>query len=182
MEHQHAARRIALDSITLVRDERGLLPLSGDGEGLGLVEFASGRMSPVEGARNEPLNGSTLAFLLEQHMPRTRFLALQAAIPYAGEQLRAFLEGCDRVLVATRHAFLEPVQEELLRQIADAGKPTIHIGLRTPYDAALEPRIGTALLTYGDLPTSLSGLVEVLRGVAPARGKLPVRMPAVEAV
>lgn len=182
MEHQRDARRIALDAVTLVRDEQGLLPLSGDGEGLGLVEFASGRISPVEGARNEPLNGSTLAFLLEQHMPRTSFLALQAAMPHAEEQLRDFLAGCDRVLLATRHAFLEPRQEELLRQVADAGKPTIHVGLRTPYDVALEPRIGTALLTYGDQPTALSGLVDVLRGVAPARGKLPVRMPAVEAV
>jgi beta-N-acetylhexosaminidase len=183
MEHQCAAQRIALSSVTLVRDEQGLLPLAGDGEGLGLVEFASGRMSPVEGARNEPLNGSTLAFLLDRHLPRARYLALQSKIPHAEEQLRAFLSACDRVLVATRHACLEPRQTELLRYIAGTGKPVIHAGLRTPYDAALEPRIGTVLLTYGDQPTSLTGLVDVLTGAAPARGKLPVRLPsAVEAV
>jgi beta-N-acetylhexosaminidase len=183
MEHQRAARRIALSAVTLVRNEGGLLPIEGDGEGLGLVEFAPGRTSPVEGARNEPLNGSTLAFLLEQHLPLIRFIALQASVPHAEEQLRAFLDGCDRVLVATRHAYLEPRQAELLRYIADTGKPTIQAALRSPYDAALEPRIKTVLLTYGDQPTGLVGLVDVLRGVAPALGRLPVRMPAsVEAV
>lgn len=181
MEHQRAARRVALSAVTLVRDEGGLLPLSG--EGLGLVEFAPGSMSPVEGGRDEPLNGSTLAFLLDQHMPRARSLALQASRPHAEEQLRAFLDGCDRVLVATRHACLEPRQAELLRYIAGTGKPTIQAALRSPYDAALEPRIGTVLLTYGDQPTGLAGLVDVLRGVAPAQGRLPVRMPtSVEAV
>ncbi|HEY0068539.1 MAG TPA: glycoside hydrolase family 3 N-terminal domain-containing protein, partial [Chloroflexia bacterium] len=179
MEHQRAARRIALSSVTLVRDERGLLPLLGDGEGLGLVEFASGRQSPVEGARNEPLNGSTLAFLLDRQMPRARYIALQAGMPYAEEQLRAFLAGCNRVLVATRHACLEPRQAELLRYIAATGKPTIHLALRSPYDAALDTGIGTALLTYGDQPTSLAGLVDVLMGAAPARGKLPVRLPSI---
>ncbi|HEX8217794.1 MAG TPA: glycoside hydrolase family 3 N-terminal domain-containing protein [Chloroflexia bacterium] len=183
MEHQRTARRIALSAVTLVRDEGGLLPLAGDGEGLGLVEFAPGRMSPVEGARNEPLNGSTLAFLLDQHLPRARSLALQATMPHAHEQLRAFLTGCERVLVATRHACLEPEQAELLRYIASTGKPIIQAALRSPYDAALEPRIGTVLLTYGDQPTGLAGLVDVLRGDAPAQGRLPVRMPAsVEAV
>jgi beta-N-acetylhexosaminidase len=87
------------------------------------------------------------------------------------------------VLVATRHACLEPEQAELLRYIAGTSKPTIQAALRSPYDAALEPRIGTVLLTYGDQPTGLAGLVDVLRGAAPAQGRLPVRMPAsVEAV
>ncbi len=177
MDHQRAAQRIASSAVTLVRDEQGLLPLAGGGEGLGLVEFASGRVSPVEGARNEPLNGSTLAFLMDRYMPRARYLALQAHVPHAEEQLRGFLAGCDRVLVATRHAYLEPRQAGLLGLIAGAGKPTVHVGLRTPYDAALEPRIGTVLLTFGDQPTSLAGLVDVLRGAAPARGRLPVRLP-----
>lgn len=177
MEHQRAAHRIALDAITLVRDERGLLPLSGDGEGLGLVEFTSGRVSPVEGARNEPLSGSTLAILLGQHLPRARFLALPASLPHAEEQLRTFLAGCDRVLVATRNALLEPRQAELLSFIAGTEKLAIQVALRSPYDAAIEPRIGTVLLTYSDQPTGLTGLVDVLRGVAPARGTLPVRLP-----
>ncbi|MDQ5822682.1 MAG: glycoside hydrolase family 3 protein [Chloroflexota bacterium] len=178
MEHQRAARRIALSAVTLVRDEQGLLPLTGDGEGLGLVEFASGRLSPVEGGGNEPLTGSTLAFLLDRHLPRARYIALQSSVPHSQEQLRAFLAGCDRVLVATRQACLEPRQAELLRLIADTNKPIVHAALRAPYDAALEPRIGTVLLTYGDQPTGIAGLVDVLTGAATAQGRLPVRLPS----
>jgi beta-N-acetylhexosaminidase len=69
----------------------------------------------------------------------------------------------------------------MLNHIADVcsreGKPIVQVALRGPYDAVLEPRIGTVLLTYGDQPDTIGALVDVLLGDAPAQGRLPVTLP-----
>lgn len=181
MEHVWAARRISLAGVTLLRDEKGLLPITGDGTGLGVIEFSSGRIAAVEGARNEPLNGSLLALLLGRRLPGARFLALPSWGSNADQALDRFVSGCERVIVATRNAVLDRRQAQLLNRIADASanKPLIQLALRLPYDATLEPRIGTVLLTYGDQPDVIGGLVDVLLGDAPARGRLSVRLSSV---
>ncbi len=173
--YQRTTRRLALDAVTLVRDDGRLLPLTtGD---VGVVEFASGSASPVENGHNEPLGSSTLAFLLGLRRPEARFLALPAHVPGAADTLDGFVRGCDQVVVATRSACLDPAQAALLRRIATAGKPVIQLALRSPYDAAIAPEIGTVLLTYGDQPNGVAAAVDVLLGSEPARGRLPVRLP-----
>jgi beta-N-acetylhexosaminidase len=180
MDHQWAARRIALAGITLLRDERGLLPIGGDdhGEGLGVVEFSSDRVAPVEGARNEPLSGSLLALLLGRRLPSARFLALPSWSEGTADKLDAFLAECGRVVVATRNATLDSRQAGLLRHIADRceGKPVVQVAMRRPYDGTVEPRIGTVVLTYGDQPDTVGALVDVLLGAASAEGRCPVRL------
>jgi beta-N-acetylhexosaminidase len=173
--HQQAARRLAAAAVTLVRDEQGLLPLAGPG--LGVVEFVFGAASPVESVRNEPLNASTLATLLSAARPDARFLALPPQAPDAAATLAAFVDGCDRLVVATRNAALDPAQAALLRQVAASGKPVVQLALRSPYDATLAPAIGTVLLTYGDPPVAVAAAVDVLLGAAQPPGRLPIRLP-----
>jgi beta-N-acetylhexosaminidase len=172
--HQQVARELARDSVTLVRDAQGLLPLQG--AGLGVVEFASGTVSPIETARNEPIGASTLALLIRRAFPATRFLALQSTTPHAAEFLTAFLGGCERVLVVSRSAALDARQALLLRAVAECGKPVVHLALRSPYDVSLTPRIGTALVTYGEQIDSAVAAVDVLLGLARPRGRLPINL------
>lgn len=176
MAHQWAARKIAQAGITLVRDRDGLLPLTGDGRGVGVIELASGRIAAVEGARNEPLSGSLLALLLGRRLPHARFLALPPGAPSNSKTVDEFISGCDRIVVATRNALLDPSLSELVKRIAarSEGKPVIQVALRIPYDADLEPRIGTVLLTYGDQPDVIAALVDVLLGSVAATGRLPI--------
>ncbi|HEX2913414.1 MAG TPA: glycoside hydrolase family 3 N-terminal domain-containing protein [Chloroflexia bacterium] len=176
MSHQAAATRMAQAAVTCLRDRQNLLPLTGNCSDVGVIEFASGSISPVETARNEPLGASTLAFLLGRRLPEARFLALQSDAPNALETLDAFLRDCTRVVVATRSAILDPAQVALLKHAASQGLPVIHMALRSPYDATLEPRIGTVLLTYGDQPAGVAAAVDVLLGEASASGKLPIQL------
>jgi beta-N-acetylhexosaminidase len=172
--HRRAAQDLARATVTCVRDEAGLLPVRGPG--LGVIEFAFGGVSPVEADRNQPLGASTLALLLGRHFPDARFLALYDRAPDPAVALARFLLDSEQIVVATRNAVLDPGQTTLLGQIAAAGKPVIHLALRSPYDATLAPTIGTVLLTYGDPPPSLAAVVDVLVGAAPAAGRLPVRL------
>lgn len=184
MDHTWAARRIALAAVTLVRSKPGVLPIAGDGEGVGVIEFSSGRIAAVEGARNEPLSGSLLALLLGRRLPRARFLAMPSWAEGTSGTIDDFLSGCDRIVVATRNAALAPNQVGMLRHITDAcardAKPLVQAALRGPYDAAVEPRIGTVLLTYGDQPDNIAALIDVLLGSATAQGRLPVTLPLPE--
>jgi beta-N-acetylhexosaminidase len=173
-EHQKIGREMALKAVTPVRDEAGLLPLK-EGD-LGVVEFTSGAISPVEHSRNEPLNASTLALLLGHLRPGTHFLALDSRTPDAERLLAEFVAGRENIVVATRNAILDAVQTRLLRQIEASGKPVIQLALRSPYDATLAPGIRTVLATYGDHPQALSAIVDVLLGNAPAQGRLPVKL------
>jgi beta-N-acetylhexosaminidase len=173
--HLRAAQRLARAAVTLVRAEAGRLPLRGPG--LGVIEFASG-LSPAEADRNQPLGTSTLALLLGRRFPEARFLTLSAAAPDPTAALVRFLQDVEQIVVATRSAVLDPGQTALLRQVAAAGKPVIHLALRSPYDATLAPGIGTVLLTYGDPPPSLAAVVDVLLGEVPAAGRLPIRFQA----
>ncbi len=174
--HQNLARQLARQAVTLLRDAPPMLPLVPDYEEWGVVEFASGSVSPVEGSRNEPLGASILALLLGGRLPQMRFLVLHGQTPGATETLAAFLAGCTRVLVASRNAIYDPAQAELLGQVAAAGLPTVHLALRSPYDATIYEQPGTVLLTFGDQSQSIAAVVDVLLGVHPATGQLPLKL------
>jgi beta-N-acetylhexosaminidase len=173
--HRRAADRLAHAGITLVRDRDHLLPLTSGG-GLGVVEFASGTVSPVETNRNEPLGASTLLQVLARRFPETQFLALHDTAPNANAILDEFLAGCERVIVVTRSAVIDPPQARLLERVAATELPVIQLALRSPYDANLVPAVGTVLLTYGDQPSSVIAAVDVLIGAAAPAGRLPVNL------
>ncbi len=173
--HRRAADRLAHAAVTLVRDRDHLLPVT-TGRGLGVVEFASGSVSPVETNRNEPLGASTLLQVLGRRFPETRFLALHDTAPHAGVVLDEFLGGCEHVIVVTRSAVIDPHQARLLERVAASEKPIIQLALRSPYDANLALSIGTVLLTYGDQPSSVGAVADVLTGDAAPAGRLPVNL------
>jgi beta-N-acetylhexosaminidase len=171
--HRREADRLAHAAVTLVRDRDHLLPVT-TGRGLGVVEFASGSVSPVETNRNEPLGASTLLQVLARRFPETRFLALHDTAPNAGAVLDGFLAGCEHIIVVTRSAVIDPHQARLLERVAASDKPIIQLALRIPYDANLVPAIGTVLLTYGDQPSSVIAAADVLTGDSAPTGRLPV--------
>jgi beta-N-acetylhexosaminidase len=175
--HRRAADRLAHAAVTLVRDRDHLLPVT-TGRGLGVVEFASGTVSPVETNRNEPLGASTLLQTLGRRFPETQFLALHDSAPNADTILDGFLAGCERVIVVTRSAVIDPPQARLLERVAASAMPVIQLALRSPYDANLAPPIGTVLLTYGDQSSSVAAAADVLIGDAAPAGRLPVNLDA----
>src|SRR5438045_9216104 len=123
MAHHDAARKIALAGVTIVRDEAGLIPLKPQDFAnldLGVIEFASGTISPVETARNEPFGGSTLATLLGQRHPEVRFLTLHSGAQGAAEMVDAFLTDHDLIVVSTPRPVVAPPPPALLAGIGEA--------------------------------------------------------------
>jgi beta-N-acetylhexosaminidase len=51
--------------------------------------------------------------------------------------------------------------------------------MRTPYDLAAYPRVGTHLCTFAIVPASVAALADALFGRAAIRGRLPVDIPGI---
>ncbi len=84
----------------------------------------------------------------------------------------------DRVFVAEYDSKRNPDWLNLVRQVGE--ERTLLISLRTPYALLSLPSVSGAIVSYSDSTPSLRALADVLRGDAPAEGRLPVELPGFE--
>lgn len=135
-------------------------PLPILGGALRVMTFPSARRSPVEELA-EP--ETRLEGLLRERLGTRIAYSADGTVP----------DGDGPLVVCSSSASFDPEQAATVKALLRAGG--ILCALRSPYDAALVPRI-PALLTYGDVPASLEALADVLSGREAARGTLPVRI------
>jgi beta-N-acetylhexosaminidase len=174
-EHQELARELAQRSITLVRDDDGLLPLRPrDGARLLVVEPLPANLTPADTSLFvEP----TFAAAVRSRWSGTDGIEVAAA-PSAAE-ISAVLErvaGYDVVLVGTAAAHLQPSHAALASAILEAGRPTVTVAMRTPWDLATYASSRTHVATYSRLPPSTDALAAVLFGEVSPVGRLPVML------
>jgi beta-N-acetylhexosaminidase len=163
-------RKVAAQAVTLVRDRAPLLPLR-VAMPLFVVEFA--RLGDPASGLSEPV-----------FVPRlTAAFGGEGVVFHdqiGGEEIASLAARCEgkTVVVATSDAGRHPWQAELVRALCAGGAPVIAIAASGPYDLAWYPEVGTYLATYGQNPPTMDALLAVLAGRAPARGNLPVQLPA----
>jgi len=174
-EHRALARELAERAVTLVRDDERLLPLRlGDGARVGVVEPPPLNLTPAD---TSVLIEPTLAAAIRRRWPATD--AIEVSAEPSGEDIAAAKErvaGCDLVIVGTAAAHLQPSHAALVNALLDAGRPTVTVALRTPWDLCAYPRSRTHLATYARLGPSTEALAAVLFGELPPRGRLPVTL------
>lgn len=171
-EHQALAREVALRSITLVRDEPRMLPLSPTGRLLAVMPRPID-LTPADTSSTVP---PLLAAALRRHHPEVTEIVTDH--PPSRHDISAVAEAAadaDAVVAGTITAGAE--QAALVDALLATGKPVVTVALRTPFDLAAYPSAGTHLCTYSILPPSMDALADVLFGRVPARGKLPAAIP-----
>ena len=177
-EHMSIATEVAERSITVVRDEDGLLPIRPrSGSRILAVMPRPKDLTPADtSSLVEPglaeairrLHGETTEVVVD-------FDPSDAEIEYVAGEARAH----DYVVVGTIDA--SPGQARLVRELLGTGDRVITVALRTPYDLARYPAARTYLCTYGILPITMTALAKVLFG-ASAPGRLPVAIPGLHAL
>jgi beta-N-acetylhexosaminidase len=174
-EHQDLARQLAQRSITLVRDEAGLLPvrLAKDARVLVVVPRPTD-LTPADTSSTVEMG---LAELVRRRHPRTEAIEVELA-PAAGDiaAIRQRAADCDLLLLGTVSANLQSGQAALANALLDTGRPTVTVALRTPWDLAAYPRAMTHVCSFGILPPTIDALVAALWGDAPFGGRLPVEL------
>jgi beta-N-acetylhexosaminidase len=174
--HLELADELAAGSITLVRDDNGMLPLRlAPGARILAIQSRPTDQTPAD-------TTSTVAPGLAAAL-RERFAAVDEIIvehaPSADEiaAVREAAGASDAVVVGTSAAFFEPAQAALVDAVLSAGRPTVTVALRTPFDLAAYPAARCHVAAYGILPPTLSALAAALAGAARFPGRLPAAVP-----
>ncbi len=159
------ARALAAAAVTVVRDDRGLLPLS-PAATLVVDGATGGRLGHALGCETIALKSSAGPW----------------AHPLDAGEILAHAGTGRTLLVATADVWRRPEQAALVNALVDAGAPVVAAATGAPYDLLSYPRVPAFVASYGANPPALAALAAVLRGDAAARGRLPVELPGLAPV
>ena len=176
-EHLALAAELAARSMTLVRDDDGLLPLRlGPDARVTAIQPRPTDQTPADTSSSV---APGLAAALRSRFPSVDEIVVGHA-PSAEEiaAVRDAVRGQDAVVVGTTAALLEPAQATLVEAVLGVGPPTVTVSLRTPFDLAAYPSARCHVAAYGILPPTLSALADALAGTTGFPGRLPAAVPA----
>jgi beta-N-acetylhexosaminidase len=156
--HHALAEALAIQSITLLRDEAHWLPVAAGARPLVVETPALAGLGDLLGAPHVSLSAEPS----------------DAEIGALVGQVRA---GGDPCIVGVAGVARYPAQAALVNALLPTGAPIILVAACDPYDLLAFPRAPCMLATYGTPPPTLRALAAVLRGRARAGGRLPVELP-----
>ncbi len=174
-EHQALAAELARRSITLVRDDDGLLPLRPAPDArIAVVQSMPADLTPAD---TSSLVTPTLAAALRRRHPNVEEILLPA-VPGASDLtgITEGLAGFDVIVLGTFAAHLQPAQAALAATVLAADRPTVTVALRTPWDLPAYPSARTHVCSYGILAPSMEALAAALLGETPFVGRLPAEI------
>ncbi len=166
--HLAVAKGAAQRSITMLRNNAGLLPLARDtGQKVlvtGFGEVTTAALDKAIGA-----HGLTPQVLDTGFSPS----------PEQIEEALAAARSSDLVVVSTFNAWTPGTSQiELVNGLLATGKPVVVAAVGTPYDVAYLPAAPTFITSLDYQPPSLEALVEAMFGEIDPQGKLPATIAA----
>ncbi|HVZ48145.1 MAG TPA: glycoside hydrolase family 3 N-terminal domain-containing protein [Gemmatimonadaceae bacterium] len=171
-DHRAAALRIARESVTLLRDERSLVP-AGDGPPTVIVSYAGDQ---------DVTAGRAFVAALTAALPSARTVRVTSAT--ARPQLDSVARPGERIIV---HALVRTIEGEgrFALSTAFAGwldsvagtHAVIFAASGNPYLLREVPHVGTYLATFGRGPALEQAAAEAIAGLVPIGGRAPVSLP-----
>ncbi len=177
-EHEELEAEIAKRSLTLVREEKGALPLNLSSRLVHLIvlddAFAPALPSTLVNELGKRANVAWKTVALDPRSTREEADAVGVA-----------LEGADAILVslfvrarsgAGRIAVPE-LAKPVLKRAASGGKPAVAVSFGSPYLLLEFPDFRTYLCAYGSQDVVQAAVARALLGEAGLAGRLPVSLP-----
>jgi len=158
---------ISGESITLVKNNKNILPLKSPG--------LLGVMAPYHsGGELLPLFES-----LRKRRPGSLIFEVDFKADETGAEInRERFSECSCLLVlTTSRGSLPAAQEALIKELTASGTDLILAALHNPFHLLRFPEIDTTLATYGYRKSSLEALAKVLFGELNPKGRLPIALP-----
>ena len=172
--HGELAAELAARSVTLVRNDAGLIPLPTDtSQNVLVLEPEPTNVTPAD---TTALYAPGLADAISGHLPNLTEIVYPHD-PTAGD-VAAMLteaESHDLIIVATVNATAG--QTGLVDQLMRSNKPVVTVSMREPQDLTAYPGVSTHVCTYSSHAPSMRALTDSLFGTAPFPGRLPVAIP-----
>jgi len=178
--HRRLAAAAARRAITLVRDPNAVLPLKPSAtDRILIVNFM-----PTEAGTKSSTGRVTSVLGAALARGPARVQEQIRSLDPAGQEYKQLLmaAGAASMFIAvTRRAAAHPLQVQAVADLAMFGKPIVAIAALEPYDAGVLPQSIAVIATYGDGDDALVAAAETLMGTFTASGKLPVRVPQLQA-
>lgn len=180
--HRDLAQQIADRAITLVRDDRHVLPLKASpDERIVQINILDTRSGWREGTV-----GVVAAAELAKRFPRAVTVTIDdESTPNEYDMVRKMAQLADAVVVngfvrvASYKGSIGLATREvvLLKDLAAMKKPFVFTVFGSPYVLTHVPDIPSYILTYDITPMSEMAMVRAITGEIPFQGKLPVELP-----
>jgi beta-N-acetylhexosaminidase len=172
-EHQQRAQEAADRSITVVRDNQKLLPVSGR------------VLSIVYADDYDPLTGRTFQNTLRGALPDLRTLTIDANADVEDIRRLAVLADSAEVVLFSPYIRVQAAKADLAipTGVAEAinavavRKPVVVTAFGNPYVLTQFPNISTYVLAWGQWDVSQRAAARALLGQIPIQGKLPIDIP-----
>ncbi|MBL8050584.1 MAG: glycoside hydrolase family 3 C-terminal domain-containing protein [Anaerolineales bacterium] len=176
VEHLAIADEIAEKSITLVRDEKNLLPLSLD-ENKKIAVIVPKPLDLTPADTSSYVTPQLANSIRHYHHNTDEFIVSYSPEEQERNDLIEKLKNYDLIVIGTINAYAEKKQADLVNQILNLNIPTIVIAMRLPYDLAVIPQVSTFLCTYSILEPSMKAVAKAIFGRSQITGQLPVSIP-----
>lgn len=162
------SKRLTDLSITIVKDEKELLPIH-PAEKVVLF-WADIQQSSLADEKNIAIE-SLGAFLNKDNLDVTE-LALSEA-----SNARVLCEEADKIIVVSNNILQHDEQRQQIQTItALFANKTIAIAIHSPYDYEAYPDVSTYIATYDPRPTTMESLSRLLIGDFTNRARLPITL------
>ncbi len=178
--HTAVAQEVAARSLTLLRNERNLIPLRGTA--------TANVLSVTFRRRNDLLGGRTFDARLRQTYPRLQTVELGRETPREEyTRLAQRTRGMDLVVISLHITAVSyagtvaapPELVEFIRALERAGTPHVVISFGNPYLLSEFPGVRAYLLAWSGSQASQRAAADALFGVTPITGRTPTRIPPV---
>lgn len=180
--HRDFAQRIADSAITLVRDQRNVLPLRPSPD-LRVVQI---NVLDTRSGWREGSPGRVVTAELPKRFPRAVTVQvddqttaaefdLVRKLAQTGDAL--VVNGYIRVAAYKGSIALTPSEIALLRDLAAMNKPFVFTVFGSPYVLTHIPELPSYIVTYDIAPMAELAMVRAITGEIEFRGKLPISLP-----
>ena len=179
-ENRETIAKIMHRGETLVRNDRGLWPLSRtDGKQI-LVVSPMRVMFRDPGSTWPNATGTTLGKQIRKLHPNVDLVHympgdLEFLMDWAVNRAQA--TRADVIVVGSYNAHYDPPQAEMIRKIIATGKPVVVVSLATPFGLMDFPEAQTFLATYSFRTLALESAAQAVFGMHEPGGVLPQAIP-----
>ena len=179
-EHLEAAQKIMDAAITLVRDQKNVMPFRPRSKKSVLL------LTVMDGRYVGDKRGRALVSEFRRRHRRTVHFEISPDVPSVQRRLlRELAQRFDYLVVGAYIRIsaykgsteLSPDQIELLRDLSTVNRPAAFVVFGSPYLLSSLPELPTYILTYEDYPGAELTAAKAILGQIPFRGKLPISLP-----
>ncbi|WP_274365706.1 beta-N-acetylhexosaminidase [Paenibacillus thermotolerans] len=172
--HMEVARAASEASITLVRNEGGVVPLKRVRTLAVTVAATAQTIADDELSAKSGLGAALASYGLDC---ADVVLSAEEVGQRSAEIVEAGAAGdVAQIVVGVYNASFHPAQIQLVRELQALGKPLAVVALRSPYDLLALGDVPAYVAAYENRPLSVQSSAKALLGLIPFRGKLPVSL------